>query len=33
MEYIQEWSDQETKLLQKPFQPDGREARTSSKYP
>ena len=29
MEHIQGLSDQDTKLLQKLFQPDGREARTS----
>ena len=27
------WSDQETRLLQKPFQADGREARISWNYP
>ena len=33
MEHIQVWSDQETKLLQKPFQPDERKARTSWNCP
>ena len=29
MEHTQEGSNRETKLLEKPFQPDGRKVRTS----